>query len=145
MPFDNSFRVSPGQCTCGEVLDMATAVRHDCTPKPGDFTVCIGCLHVARFGEKLELVPLSREDLGDMDEGVRADLFLAIRGLLIARMQRGAADTSECVPCALWWYPTIFGPHVGEPCNRCGKPCTRPANAGSKRKTRRPRHPRGQA
>lgn len=36
---------------CSTLLDAATAIRHDCQPLPGDFTVCINCGEILRFEE----------------------------------------------------------------------------------------------
>lgn len=49
--------IKAARCTCGKVLDGATAVNADCTPKAGDLTVCIYCRTVLMFTAAGELEP----------------------------------------------------------------------------------------
>ncbi len=50
--------------TCGYTSDSATALEDGKRPKVGDFTVCINCAGVMRFGSDLQLVPSSSLEAG---------------------------------------------------------------------------------
>lgn len=51
--------------TCGHILDAATCTYSNARPRPGDFTVCISCGEILRFGE--DMVP-GFATVGDMLE-----------------------------------------------------------------------------
>lgn len=51
---------------CKRTLDRATAVRHDCSPKEGDLTVCIGCGSYLVFGGSLGLQLLDAESFAGL-------------------------------------------------------------------------------
>jgi hypothetical protein len=44
---------------CGKELDAATGIDPNARPKPGDFSVCLGCGHLMAFGNDLRLRPLT--------------------------------------------------------------------------------------
>jgi hypothetical protein len=49
--------VPPSTCpSCGALLDAASA--RDARPSPGDYSICVKCLAVARFDAGLRLVAL---------------------------------------------------------------------------------------
>ena len=48
---------------CGYRMDAASSMFDDATPSPGDFTVCINCGKVMRFGPQLELQDVPTEDM----------------------------------------------------------------------------------
>jgi hypothetical protein len=41
---------------CFQVLDAATAMQDKAVPEPGDYTICIECGAVLRFGPKMDLL-----------------------------------------------------------------------------------------
>lgn len=47
-------------CVCGQKLDAASG---ECEVQPGDYTVCVYCGRVLRFGEGLKLEPVEIEEL----------------------------------------------------------------------------------
>jgi hypothetical protein len=59
---------------CGKSLDSATAFRHDCSPKPGDLTVCINCGLVHQFKAGLRLEALSAEEFSELPVGVQNEV-----------------------------------------------------------------------
>lgn len=57
-----AFRTPPQSCpACKRTLDTATAVRHDCSPKEGNLSVCIGCGSYLVFDGSLRLQLLDAE------------------------------------------------------------------------------------
>jgi hypothetical protein len=54
------FRIRESFCPwCGRSLDAAmNIVLDDSPPSPGDFTLCIGCASVLKFGPLLELLAI---------------------------------------------------------------------------------------
>ena len=63
-------RMTPALCPwCGYTLDAAGNMK-DQIPKEGDFTVCLGCVSVLRFGPGLKLEIPSRAEI---DAQIAAD------------------------------------------------------------------------
>ena len=79
MPLDHTFRLPPSRCECGELLDAATGLDHDCSPKPGSLCVCIVCARVNRFDSKLALRAVTPEQFAELPEDVRAELRKLVR------------------------------------------------------------------
>jgi hypothetical protein len=63
-------RVRRSACpTCGTTLNAASAVGEaDSKPSQGDFTLCINCGTIMRFGEKLELILCSQQEVKEFME-----------------------------------------------------------------------------
>lgn len=59
---------------CKRVHDRSTAVQHDCAPKAGDLTICSRCAAYLRFGEGLELLPLSAAEWAALDVEIRIEM-----------------------------------------------------------------------
>lgn len=80
---DSRAHVKATTCpNCGRKLDAATSTRLGRQrPKPGDFSLCIGCAAVLRFDEELEPVLALPDDLLELH---REDPE-AFRHLAIAR------------------------------------------------------------
>lgn len=55
------------ECTCsqcGKLLDgISDAIGHHRGPRPGDFTICLGCGHVLAIGEGMVLRELTDDEL----------------------------------------------------------------------------------
>jgi len=65
-----TYRVKKSKCpACSHVLDAATGLE-DVThvPEPGDVTLCINCLELLEFDEKLGLSILDFDRLDDEDK-----------------------------------------------------------------------------
>lgn len=63
---DGTPKMLPTHCPkCGTFLDAASVLRsgHIPMPKPGDFTVCIGCGVIMTFGDQLQLQEVSEAEL----------------------------------------------------------------------------------
>lgn len=57
-------RLAPRFCpVCFKVLDAATNLTSDDPPEPGDFTVCIDCRAVLRWGADMNLELSSLEEI----------------------------------------------------------------------------------
>ncbi len=56
--------------TCGKILNGVTNVRpnEEARPVPGDFTLCIECRSLLRFGDDLQLVGVTSKDLEGVSE-----------------------------------------------------------------------------
>lgn len=55
-------RLVPSNClSCGIETDAATSVDEDCSPEPGDVTVCLCCGHIMSYDDDLKLRELTRE------------------------------------------------------------------------------------
>jgi RNase P subunit RPR2 len=66
---------------CREILDFATNAQLEVnrSPQPGALTVCLYCGAALRFGQRLELVLMSREEiLGLPDESKRSLLQVSL-------------------------------------------------------------------
>jgi hypothetical protein len=64
----NCYEMPPCSCPyCDYVIDMAApAGRHDVPrPEPGQFSVCLNCKKVLRFGEDLKLFKVDPRDIPD--------------------------------------------------------------------------------
>lgn len=61
---------------CDARLDRAAALNHGHAPKPGDFTVCIGCGAILRFGVE-GLVAVAPDSLQELDAQQRRDVLRA--------------------------------------------------------------------
>jgi hypothetical protein len=60
---------------CGRKLDVATCTYDEAlVPKPGDFSVCIGCAEVLRFDHELEPVLAVPAELAELDPEMLARL-----------------------------------------------------------------------
>lgn len=56
-------RLVPSKClSCGIENDVATSVDGDCSPEPGDVTVCFYCGHIMAYDDDLKLRELTREE-----------------------------------------------------------------------------------
>lgn len=68
-----SSKLPPSQCpACKKVIDAATIASGKTeVPRPGDFTICIYCGEVLRFGPELELIQADLNDLASLDEPTR--------------------------------------------------------------------------
>lgn len=63
MKFGRDRHIRPVECpVCAEVLDGATCVDRDASPKPGDATMCIKCGSIVMFTRGLGLrLPTKQE------------------------------------------------------------------------------------
>lgn len=62
MPFTSE--VPPALCpNCGALLQMATDMRADDTPTPGDFSICAFCAAALIWTDKMKLRKATRGDL----------------------------------------------------------------------------------
>jgi hypothetical protein len=69
------YKVKPHPCDgCGKVLDGATIVMAENSPKPGDLTVCAYCGLIACYTDDLQTRPATGADLLKLDPGPRATL-----------------------------------------------------------------------
>jgi hypothetical protein len=69
---------------CGHLLDSHSAVEdHGKRPEDGDFSVCLACGSVLRYGADLKLSPSSLEEAED-DE-TRAELAKVVIGIAVLR------------------------------------------------------------
>lgn len=85
------FRVPFSRCECGEPLDTATAADHDCSPKPGMFSVCIACARVHRFDDSLKLIPITPAEWRDIPGAVKRELWklaVSITSFHVTQRQR---------------------------------------------------------
>jgi hypothetical protein len=65
------------QCpNCGHKLDAASVLRAGPIPlpKPGDFSVCIGCATALTFGDQLQLQVMSESELAALKPRERANI-----------------------------------------------------------------------
>jgi hypothetical protein len=51
---------------CGKVLDASTGVGNRAQPRAGAITVCLDCGHVQAYDGKLQLRPLTDEEMIDI-------------------------------------------------------------------------------
>lgn len=51
---------------CGRKQDLSTSVENDSTPKPGDISICIGCIAVCRYDQQLKLALLTEKELEEL-------------------------------------------------------------------------------
>ena len=60
-----SSRVEKEQCpTCGHSINAATDVSDENNaPRPGDFTICLYCQDIFKFGQELQMEPLDEADI----------------------------------------------------------------------------------
>ena len=63
---------------CGKKLDSAIGLCHRDKPKPGDFTLCIGCLALLRF-TVLGLAATTESDLEALDPQQRRDIAQVVQ------------------------------------------------------------------
>ena len=83
-------RIAPDVCPrCGYRVDTASAPSG--TPRPSDFSICLSCLSVNRFGDDLKLRRCPDSEWTAMPE---ADEIRRYRraGLVLARLRVGGAD-----------------------------------------------------
>lgn len=75
---------------CGYVFSHATSVKGAEAPQPGDFSVCISCVGIARFDDELKLVASSLNEAEDAE--LRDTLVRTMAAVREARMwaKRGA-------------------------------------------------------
>lgn len=60
---------------CRHLIDDATGVTdREATVDPGDPTVCVYCASFLRFGERLELIEMSLEDIAKLPDNIRRQL-----------------------------------------------------------------------
>lgn len=64
---------------CGAINDRATPVQNEgAVPIPGDFSVCIKCAGINKFGEDMALEKLSHEEFESLPFDVKTDLLKAM-------------------------------------------------------------------
>lgn len=82
-----SHHVPPSPCPqCSQVQNGATdAGPEGAYPNPGDFTVCINCGAALKFGEQLQLVGITEEEIERLIPDERAQLLRVIGAVAIAR------------------------------------------------------------
>ena len=66
---------------CGKELDGASGTNGDQAPRPGDFSVCIGCASPLVFGPDLSLQIISAKHWAALSEENLADLRLMMRAV----------------------------------------------------------------
>lgn len=69
--------MNPSQCPiCGYNVDAATELHHEpISPKPGDFSLCLNCGSLNKFGDDLGLVESTEDDILLL----AADQFVEVR------------------------------------------------------------------
>lgn len=77
---------------CGKDINAASSIDDmAATPEPGDFSLCFGCAGFLKFGDNLELLPMTYDDIVDLPPEHRTPLlqqrdllhgFLKARGLI---------------------------------------------------------------
>ena len=82
-------RMTQSNCpTCGHVIDAASDPTGEATPEPGDFTVCLYCQDLFKFGENLRLEPLQESDIAKLPLDVVSRYQSAIRKVMAATPAR---------------------------------------------------------
>lgn len=83
--------IKPSPCpACGHVMDAATAVFDDVTPKPGDATVCINCAALLQFADDLSYKPANTHELPLDALEQLADVQAAVRKMHRAKGPQSA-------------------------------------------------------
>lgn len=84
-------RIPPQRCPgCLFELDGVHCFGDESRPEPGDFTVCIQCAMLLRFGDDMVLVQAA---LADVDESVREEF-----AKMIATIEALSAGGKRVVP-----------------------------------------------
>jgi hypothetical protein len=80
----------PCQCpTCGHCLDTHSNVTGEEAPEPGDFSVCIKCATILRFGEQKILRKANQSDFDDaIQSGVLTRLLKVATSVKMASAGR---------------------------------------------------------
>lgn len=72
----------PVICRCGAYLSAVTDAEKGMAPKPGDFSICLGCLQVHRFDESLKLQQVSDDEFLDLPSDVKLEIARAIHRIV---------------------------------------------------------------
>jgi hypothetical protein len=84
-------RVPEAQCGhCGKPLDSATGTDGSMRAKPGDMSICIFCLGVNQFDERLQHVAVTADELAAAPPAIRSQLEDMIALLREAQLRMGA-------------------------------------------------------
>lgn len=73
--------------SCGHKLDANTTIKDDTSPKKDDISICVYCGTVSKFDEKLNLVPLTNNELKDIRES-DPDCYMEMQKILTSLTQR---------------------------------------------------------
>lgn len=68
--------------TCGYVMDQASSVEGEATPKTGDFSVCMRCGELLRFNAALHVRLASDTEVNALPKNLREMLYRTRRAVL---------------------------------------------------------------
>lgn len=72
-----NWKISDAYCfECHKELDRVIEVGGENQPKPGDISVCAGCLAIGRFDDDLKPQPLNEVEYEDIIKDPRVALVL---------------------------------------------------------------------
>lgn len=74
---------------CGKPHDEATAYKHDCSPQPGDFLICIDCGALLRFTADLRQEALGPIEIALLPSDLREEILTAQVAIRIVRGRLG--------------------------------------------------------
>lgn len=74
---------------CGKVCDAATGISGAVRPKPGDYTVCLGCAAILRFDEEFALIRAKTVELLAEPLELRKALGTAVAVVRMVTQWRG--------------------------------------------------------
>jgi len=85
----NSYQTPPMECPeCLKMMEAATSVGGVDDPAPGDLSLCIYCGAPLKFGDKLELLRLTDDDMKALGEDERRQVLLAQKVVLMLIAER---------------------------------------------------------
>lgn len=91
-------RVPEAQCGhCGKPLDSATGTDGSMRAKPGDISICIFCLGVNQFDERLHHVAVTADELAAAPAAIRSQLEDMIALLREAQLRKGQGERKDRV------------------------------------------------
>ena len=79
------------KCCAG--IDMATTMRYEEAPKPGDYCICFYCAHISIYGDDMQLIELTR---AEVIEVASDDFVMQMHSQLVKLIEgREANDLNE--------------------------------------------------
>lgn len=99
LPFGT--RVRKSACpVCKYEMDAATCLSHpESGPKAGDYSICIECAAVLRFGPGMELVEADKVDMAEMEYRQPREFAMLKKGQrLVKEMAAETRGRPHCAP-----------------------------------------------